>query len=1148
MMLDQSSQVLHCLMEPVNDESSFFCSFIYVVVHIMDRRSLWKALHKHKLAVKDRPWVILGDFNACLDLSERSSGCSKVTTAMNDFRDCVSDIEVEDIAMSGLRFTWNKKLGVEEVFVIPEVKKLKPKSFKFHNYFLSKDAFIPTVSGVWSNKVDGFSMFSLVSNVKMLKRPLRKLNYDQGNLVENVRRLRSELAIAQTSLCADRHNRLLREVEAKTFKAYKLNRNKISYVEDMNGNAFHGLDVGEQFVLHFKSVLGMSFKVSPIADPGSLFTKFLLESEAFHMIRAVSDDEIKNCAFIPSRQISDNILLSQELMRGYHRDREFGFHQTMIKWIMSYVTSPSFSINVNGDHIGYFKGMRGLRQGDPLSPYLFTLVMEVFNLVLKRQISKSPSFKYHWLCKDLKLTQLCFNDDLLLFCHGDSKSATVFKEALDEFGGMSGLLPSKIKSVVFFSNFKQAGRNNILKIMPFQVGILPVRYLRVPLISKRLYIKDCQLLIDKVKKRVFDWKNKVLSFAGRLQLVQSVLSSMQVFWSSIFILPKTIAYEIERLMRDFVWNYGEFKRGKAKVNWDVVCKPKVEGGVFWDILEKAGACWAWKNLLRFRPLFRDHIIHRIGDGLSTSLWYDNWHAICPLSNFISKREILHSGLSLNCKVADVINDGKWDWPTELVGKYDSLSVISPPFLVENKPDKQISGGEIHLMSAPDLVMGTAYAKGLYGLVIWKPAGDLGLVGWVGPGLKCSFISIVIKGLEHCYGLNDKRFYGVLMKTLKNYVGHGRKSLKMKDKMIQLDYEKLNSLYEVFVPQTESPIEQTYLSTPSTFNVPSESSIETSDLPVKKRPNESKLLQLFVKLDKSIGDLQTKIDQTLLKDRSRALVFDNQDVLRQFYKTGVTLMSISLRRCSNEIKQEIREEKNKMLMLEKETLSNDSKDIQATIEQRIKILENDFKRAEIQYVKLELKMQHQKEKMACDVSWKSKMTKFIKATRVQHQQEVNELVENVNQKTYAHGEVRVKNQDLLMTIFALKAKLVEQANNVNTKFDKSATLEKPVYVTSLNKNKDLKANKVSKVMQIVLWIVDSGCSKHMTGNLKLLRNFVKKFMGTVRFGNDNFTTITGYGDYVQGYLTICHVYYVEGLGHNLFLVEQFCDGDLEVAFR
>ncbi|GKF16564.1 hypothetical protein Tco_0061482, partial [Tanacetum coccineum] len=63
---------------------------------------------------------------------------------------------------------------------------------------------------------------------------------------------------------------------------------------------------------------------------------------------------------------------------------------------------------------------------------------------------------------------------------------------------------------------------------------------------------------------------------------------------------------------------------------------------------------------------------------------------------------------------------------------------------------------------------------------------------------------------------------------------------------------------------------------------------------------------------------------------------------------------------------------------------------------------------------------------------------------------------------------------------------------------------------------------NKVIQLVLWIVDSRCSKHMTGNLQLLRNFVEKFMGTVGFGNDLFTEITGYGDFIQGNLTICHV--------------------------
>nr|GEY21241.1 hypothetical protein [Tanacetum cinerariifolium] len=92
------------------------------------------------------------------------------------------------------------------------------------------------------------------------------------------------------------------------------------------------------------------------------------------------------------------------------------------------------------------------------------------------------------------------------------------------------------------------------------------------------------------------------------------------------------------------------------------------------------------------------------------------------------------------------------------------------------------------------------------------------------------------------------------------------------------------------------------------------------------------------------------------------------------------------------------------------------------------------------------------------------------------------------------------------------------------------------------------NVNSNLIEIVLFIVDSGCSKHMTGNLKLLINFVENFLGTVKFGNDQIAPILGYGDLVQGAVTIKRVYYVEGLNHNLFSVGQFCDADLEVAFR
>nr|GEX63050.1 retrovirus-related Pol polyprotein from transposon TNT 1-94 [Tanacetum cinerariifolium] len=118
-------------------------------------------------------------------------------------------------------------------------------------------------------------------------------------------------------------------------------------------------------------------------------------------------------------------------------------------------------------------------------------------------------------------------------------------------------------------------------------------------------------------------------------------------------------------------------------------------------------------------------------------------------------------------------------------------------------------------------------------------------------------------------------------------------------------------------------------------------------------------------------------------------------------------------------------------------------------------------------------------------------------------------------------------------------------------------DKPVVTLVYSRKSKAAKNKVpfsnhkinkSLVVQIVLWYLDSECSKHMTEDRSQLINFVQKFLGTVKFQNDHVAKIMGYGDYEIGNVTIIRVYFVEGLGHNLFYMGQFCDSDLEVAFR
>nr|GEZ87641.1 hypothetical protein [Tanacetum cinerariifolium] len=122
------------------------------------------------------------------------------------------------------------------------------------------------------------------------------------------------------------------------------------------------------------------------------------------------------------------------------------------------------------------------------------------------------------------------------------------------------------------------------------------------------------------------------------------------------------------------------------------------------------------------------------------------------------------------------------------------------------------------------------------------------------------------------------------------------------------------------------------------------------------------------------------------------------------------------------------------------------------------------------------------------------------------------------------------------------------NYVNGKNSCSKKHKANVSIKEKQKKHLPNVKKPKKVIQICLWCVDSGCFKHMTGNLKLLINFVWRFMGTVRFRNDHVASILGFGDLQWGNILIIRVYFVKGLSHNLFSVGQFCDSDLEVAFR
>lgn len=436
-------------------------------------------------------------------------------------------------------------------------------------------------------------------------------------------------------------------------------------------------------------------------------------------------------AFLPDRQIADAILLAQELFHNYHLQagpprcavkvdlqkafdtvswqfileglKAIGMPRCMIKWIEACITTPFFSVSVNGELNGFFSSSRGIRQGDPISPYLFVLAMEGLNGALKLAQNKE-GFRYHWRCKKNTITNICFADDLLLFCHADERSCHILKSSLVSFSELSGLNINHAKSALFLSGVTPQVRQALSNIMGIQLQSPPIRYLGLPLITTRLTYVDCLPLINRITTRIRLWTSATLTYAGRLQLIKAVLFSIQVYWSTSLMLPAAVVKKIEGIMAAFLWSGVSLHSKSAKVAWQSLCFPINEGGLgikrlsvwnqaaitkliwrllskpssiwsawvssnllrgrsFWQINIPINPSWSWRKILQTREWCRGKMISFVGNGNNTFLWHDYWipQGGC-LRDLLSPRQIAASGLHWNAKVADIIENGAWKFP------------------------------------------------------------------------------------------------------------------------------------------------------------------------------------------------------------------------------------------------------------------------------------------------------------------------------------------------------------------------------------------------------------------------------------------------------------------------------------------------------
>ncbi|KAH0646400.1 hypothetical protein KY289_025082 [Solanum tuberosum] len=244
----------------------------------------------------------------------------------------------------------------------------------------------------------------------------------------------------------------------------------------------------------------------------------------------------------------------------------YRFPKSSIPLVITCVSSPYFTIKVNGEGHGIFAGKRGLRQGDPMSPLLFVLVMEYLSRVLKC-MGDVPNFNFHSMCKHLKLTHLIFADDLMILCRGDAGSVTRVMEALTHFSEVTGLVANVEKSNLFVPGIDDGTQGQLLEITGFTLGQLPIRYLGLPLSSKKWTRVDCQQLMMKITNQTNTRYSKLLSYDARIQVVTAVLFSIHSFWWSVFILPKSILMEVDKICKNYIWGSNEEKRKVLLVAW-----------------------------------------------------------------------------------------------------------------------------------------------------------------------------------------------------------------------------------------------------------------------------------------------------------------------------------------------------------------------------------------------------------------------------------------------------------------------------------------------------------------------------------------------------------------------------------------------------
>ncbi|XP_010474119.1 PREDICTED: uncharacterized protein LOC104753583 [Camelina sativa] len=439
-------------------------------------------------------------------------------------------------------------------------------------------------------------------------------------------------------------------------------------------------------------------------------------------------------AFVPQRAISNNVLITHEVLhylktsgavkrcfmavktdmsKAYDRLEwdfikvaldQMGFHQTWIKWIMQCVSTVSYSFLINDQAKGLVLPQRGIRQGDPLSPYLFIICSEVLSRLCLKAQSNGQLVGARVAKGSPRVNHLLFADDTMFFIRADPASCHTLKRILHKYEVASCQKINQAKSSITFSSKTPRDMKEQAKhILDIHKEGGQGKYLGLPELFGRKKKDLFASIVDRIKQKAISWSSRFLLTAGKLTMLKSVLSVMPTYTMSCFLLPGSLCKRIQSALTRFWWDTSSEKKKMSWIAWTKITKPVKHGGLgirdvthfnkallaklSWRLLTKphtlfskvllgkycqnasfleckapSSASHGWQSICKGRDLLKENLGMIVGSGASIPLWRTPWLSVStPLSPMGPPTEA-----SQNLMVADLLLRNSGLWNVELI--------------------------------------------------------------------------------------------------------------------------------------------------------------------------------------------------------------------------------------------------------------------------------------------------------------------------------------------------------------------------------------------------------------------------------------------------------------------------------------------------